>query len=91
MPDPTQIQCPEGVWTIVGTDQIFWYIQKMDNRPTKYLFTYRMTGNAAPTAQTEGVPIFMSDEKKLIFALDGIDVYVMALGADGRVRYDWTW
>jgi hypothetical protein len=91
MPNPQLTNCADGVWQLIATDQIFGYLFKMDNKPNKYLFTYRLTGQPAPTEATEGTPIFVTDEKKFVISGLGIDIYVMAVGGDGRVRYDWWW
>jgi acyl-coenzyme A synthetase/AMP-(fatty) acid ligase len=91
MPDPIRIVCHKDVWTPVALDQIMGYLYPMDKRPSMYLYTSRMTGNPAPTERSEGVPIFTNKDYKFIIALDAIDLYVMAVGADGAVRYDWTY
>jgi hypothetical protein len=91
MPDPFTTQCPDGVWTLIASDQIMGYLYKQNNSPAKYLYTSRMTGNPAPINRTEGVPVFTGIDYKFIIALGAIDIYIMAIGADGAVRYDWTW
>jgi len=92
MPDPiTPIACPADEWTLVAADQIMGYIYRMSTSPNLYLYTSRMTGNPAPTLRSEGVPILLNQDYKFIIALGAIDLYVMAVGADGAVRYDWTW
>ena len=91
MPNPATTNCTAGVWTLIATDQIFGYLYSKKRGPAKYLYTYRLTGEAAPTSSDEGVPIFISDEKKFIISGLGIDIYVMAVGSDGAVRYDWWW
>ena len=92
MPNPdSNILCIEGLWTPVALDQIMGYIWRMNKLPAMYLYTYRMEGEPAPTDRTEGAPIFTNQDFKFIIALGAIDLYVMAIGADGAVRYDWTW
>jgi len=81
MPNPQIIDCPAGVWTKIATDQIFGYLYPNNKKPIKYLYTYRLTGGAAPTNGNEGAEIFLTDERKI----------VIAIGDDGAVRYDWWW
>lgn len=91
MPNPVTIDCPAGVWTLIAEDQIFGYIYSMNKTPAMYLYTYRLTGEVAPTDSAEGTPVFIKDEKKFIISGLGIDIYIMAVGSDGAVRYDWWW
>jgi hypothetical protein len=91
MPNPQIVQCPQNQWTLIATDQIFGYLYSMSKKPESYLFTYRLTGEPAPTEITEGSPIFRTDEKKFIISGVGIDIYVMAVGNSGAIRYDWWW
>jgi hypothetical protein len=91
MPNPVVVQCPRDTWTLIGTDQVFGYIYPADTKPIKYLYTYRLTGEAAPTTLYGAIPIFQTEEKKLIISGVGIDIYIMAIGNDGAVRYDWWW
>jgi hypothetical protein len=51
-----------------------------------YLHTYRTTGLAAPTLQTEGVPI-TTISADISFSA-GADVYIWCIGAAGSVRVD---
>ena len=88
MANPVIVDCPEGEWTSVATNVTTGQIKKIGKKPNLYLETYRMTGNAAPTSQTEGAPAFQISDSEQISATAGIDVYIMAVGADGRVRVD---
>jgi len=87
---PTTIPCNEGTWTLVGENQIFGYIIKRNTMPEKYICTYRMTGEAEPTYTDEGSQLFLENNRELRISLEAIDIYVMALGADGEVEYEWT-
>jgi hypothetical protein len=92
MPNPVTIPCPENIWTLVEDDQVFGFLYKKKNNPNRYLYTYRLTGEAAPTDRSEGAAIFEDGKNcKFIIAGLGIDIYVMAVGGDGEVRYDWWW
>jgi hypothetical protein len=90
MPDPTVKLCPQDAWTKVATDQIFGFLQKMSGKPEKYLFTYRMTGNPPPLSNSEGAVIFSTGENERMFYFEGVDIYVMPVGANGVVRADFT-
>jgi len=89
MPNPSIVNCQQDTWTLIASDQIFGYIYPVNKRPDKFLYTYRLTGEAAPTLKTEGITIFQTEEKKMVIAFAAIDIYVMAIGNDGSVRYDW--
>lgn len=49
----------------------------------RYLQTYRNTGDAAPKSKKEGVGFI---NKLFIYPDNTIDLYIMPLGSDGRVR-----
>jgi hypothetical protein len=86
--NPVQVNCPEGEWTKVATDVTTGNIKKLSVAPAKYLETYRLTGEAAPTSSFEGAEVFTVQNPGDISADAGIDVYVMAVGSDGKVRAD---
>lgn len=88
MANPIIVTCDENVWTKVATNVTEGQVKKIDNKPHRYLETYRMTGNAAPTDREEGIPAFMTAYSELISASAGIDVYIMAIGDNGKVRVD---
>jgi len=87
MADPVFVDCTADAWVPVATNVITGQIWKASNAPRLYLQTYRMTGGAAPTDQAEGVPALISGND-VISATAAIDVYIMAVGAAGRVRVD---
>ena len=89
MANPVIIECPAGVWTLVASNVTAGRIKMASTAPNAYLETYRMTGNPAPTDQSEGVPAFPFDGATAdIEAAAAIDVYIMAVGKDGKVRAD---
>jgi hypothetical protein len=89
MADPVIIECPAGVWTLVASNVTAGRIKMASTAPNQYLETYRMTGNPAPTDQSEGVPAFPDDGATAeILSAAPIDVYIMAVGKDGKVRAD---
>jgi hypothetical protein len=89
MSNPNFVNCPANTWTKVATNVITGQVWR-DKTTVKYLHTYRETGDAAPTDRAEGMPIFVQEESdhESISAVSGIDVYIYAIGEDGRVRVD---
>ena len=88
MADPTIVQCPADVWTLVTSNVTAGRIHKLDSRPNSYLQTYRMTGNPAPVNVEEGAVTMVIENSDTIESAAPIDVYIMARGRDGRVRVD---
>ena len=88
MANPVSVPCTAGEWTPVAINVTTGQIKKLDSRPNLYLETYRMTGGDVPASRSEGVPIFLGTNAETISAAAAIDVYIMAIGADGRVRVD---
>ena len=86
MADPVIIACPVDIWTKIATDVTTGQVHTLDKGPKVYLHTYRDTGGAAPTSQSEGVKI--SESSIPIEAVSGIDVYIMPLRVSGSVRVD---
>ena len=91
MPNPNQVTCLVDAWTKVATNVItdngsLW---KMNSVPSLYLYTYRLTGQAAPTLKTEGVPIFQGCNKNHeSISASGIDLYIFPVNEAGQVRVD---
>ena len=88
MPNPVTINLTANTWELVATDVTGGYAKKLSNNPAKYVETYRLTGQPAPTDRTEGAEMFVNTNKDKIESPVGIDCYIMAIGADGKVRMD---
>lgn len=88
MADPTRVTCTANTWKKVASNVTSGQVGKLNKRPNLYLQTYRMSGNAAPTSGTEGIPVFVNSDSEEISAAAGIDIYIMAVGNDGEVRVD---
>ena len=90
MADPVFIPVPEGVWTLVAENVVTGLLWKQQNRNTKIIQTYRATGGAAPTLQTEGVEAFTDGDNKpeIISSSLRIDVYLWSIGGASQVRAD---
>lgn len=85
---PVFEDCPAGEWTIVATNVTVGQIHMITLTPGLYQQTYRDTGEAAPTLESDGVPAFPGGEPLAISADAPIDVYIWPKGAAGRVRVD---
>lgn len=83
--DPVRVPVTEGGWRIVATNVTNVSISVLETRPT-YAWTYRLTGGAAPTDATEGVP--MGSITKIFCAVSAVDIYIWCNGQDGEVRRD---
>lgn len=84
MANPALIDTPADQWTKVAdsvTSGIVW----IKNTSVEYLQTYRVAADPVPTSRDEGVPL---NDAAVISDLAAIDVYVYAIGGDGRVRVD---
>jgi hypothetical protein len=88
MGNPVLVACAKDSWTKVATNVQTGFIQQVSGAPNGYLQTYRDTGDAAPTLETQGVVAFEKDITEPISATAGIDVYIWAHRAAGSVRVD---
>lgn len=84
MANPVLVDCHEGQWTLVATNQTAGIIHVLKDE-AKYLHTYRVTGDTAPTTIEEGVRF---DTQLNISDSAGIDIYVWCQIQDGKVRVD---
>lgn len=82
---PALVDCPADQWTKVADGITSGTLRLILTSPKKYLWTYVADLGAAPTDLTDAVPL--EDGQALVFA-DASDVYVYAIGAAGRVRFD---
>ncbi len=87
MANPIFVDCPAGTWTLVAEKVITGFVRNKLRGP-QYLQTYRVHGDSTPTEQSEGIQIFVDSDTATISATADIDVYIMALGKDGKVRVD---
>lgn len=87
MSNPSLITCPKDTWTKVAANVTFGYVYIKEADPCKYLHTYRMAGETAPTSLDIPEALALEDSAK-IRSMVNIDVYIMPVGADGKVRVD---
>ena len=88
MANPKFISCPKNVWKKVADNQVSGQIWKTSSAPRTYLQTYREHGNSAPVDSSEGVSVFVENNYAEIKSSSPVDVYIMALNKNGRVRVD---
>lgn len=89
MANPSTVACPAGQWTKVATNVNSGVLWKKSSKPFGYWYTYRETGQAAPTLFSEGVPIFRGPNKDSeIINASAIDIYIWAKALAGSVRVD---
>lgn len=89
MANPLKVPCPANVWTKVATGVTSGTVVKLDSTPAKYLQTYRLTGETAPSDDTDAGILFEFDKNSAEIGHNvSIDVYVKAVTAAGAVRVD---
>lgn len=93
MANPLGVDCNANQWTPVATNVTAGMIWVINGAPKKYYITYRDTADPAPTDLTDAILFDRFDEEGSypgmpISASTGIDVYIWADGAAGRVRVD---
>lgn len=91
MADPVTVACTAGQWTKVATNVTGGIVHLLTGVTQLWLQTYRLTGVAAPTLKSEGIPFgkdSISKETESISASAAIDVYVWPTQSNGSVRVD---
>lgn len=83
--NPAIVTCTKDQWTKVITAQVSGRIHVLNDSPSAYYQTYRLTGESAPTDLTEAVKLTNTLEMSSTAA---IDVYVYAKDKAGSVRVD---
>lgn len=87
MADPSVQTLTKDVWTKVATNVVSGYVHIL-KKSVQYLQTYRDNGGAVPAAGDPSEGAELNFPGTPIEASAGIDVYIMPLRADGRVRVD---
>ena len=100
MADPNVVDIStEWVWQKVATAVVSGIIHRITTT-VYYYQTYRLTGEAAPSAPTQGtipeeaVRLFTQSKSEEISSSDPIDVYIMVANQDddandtGKIRVD---
>ena len=86
--NPVIVPCAVGAWTKIATAVTAGRVYKLSTQPAGYMQTIRVTGDLAPTANTDGADLFDNAKSEPIASDSAIDVYVKAIGAAGSVRVD---
>lgn len=86
MANPVDVDCPVGVWTPVAVNVITGMLYRKEIGAI-YLYTYRLTGQAAPSDEVGTAQIFIDEEssQEVIAASAGIDVYIKCKNKSGAV------
>lgn len=98
MADPQIVNIPEWTWTKVATAVTTGVIHRLESK-VYYYQTFRLTGEAAPTAPTQGtIPVeavrIFDAGSEIISSSELIDVYIMGANSDddaidvGKIRID---
>lgn len=88
MANPAIINVPADQWTKVATAVTSGLIHRIETDPNKYLQTFRLTGEAAPTNITDGALAFKNGDPEIISNSVNIDVYIYPVKKSGVVRVD---
>ena len=86
--NPVPVSCTADTWTKVATSVKSGMIHKLTKIDTKYLQTFRLTGEAAPTLKSEGVVVFENSSSATISSTVDIDVYIYSIGVTSTIRVD---
>lgn len=86
MANPVIIDCPADTWTKVATAVTSGLVHIFVGEKLKWLQTYRLTGEAAPTDKSDAIALV--EPTDTISASSAIDVYVYPNGGAGKVRVD---
>lgn len=87
--NPQIFACPENVWVMVANGVTSGTLHRLDVLPEHYLHTYRLKNDPGPVNNEDAALLFSGTSVFAAISNDvDIDVYVKAIGADGRVRLD---
>lgn len=86
--NPVVITCTADTWVRVVENKTAGTIDRLSVAPNVYKRTYRLTGQAAPTDDTDAALMFGESNQHVISHSAAIDVYVKAVRVDGSVRVD---
>lgn len=92
MANPNIVTCTASTWTAVATNVTSATLHLITGRfvdvgsANVWIHTYRLTGGAAPTDETDAYP-FEEDSAKYTHSAP-IDIYVKSKNVTGTVRVD---
>lgn len=87
--NPAVVECPESVWVKVAEGVTSGTIHRLVTLPEHYLHTYRNANDPAPIDNSDAALLFSGVSVFAAISNDtSIDVYVKAIGANGRIRVD---
>lgn len=91
MPDPSVIDLPVNVWTLIAANILTGYVDRRNFNPSAYYITSRPAGLAPPPVTDPDDDAFLGAAK--FIECDGIDLksnvptdyYMLCTGIEGRV------
>ena len=87
--NPAVVECPKNVWVKVAAEITSGTIHRLVTLPEHYLHTYRNANEPAPSDNSDAALLFSGVSVFAAVSNDvNIDVYVKAIGANGRIRVD---
>ena len=86
--DPVVITCTADTWIKVATAKLTGTIYRLSVLPNLYKQTVRVTGNPAPTDDSDAALIFGKGDQESPSYDSAVDIYIKAVGAAGSVRVD---
>ena len=87
--NPVVVECPENIWVIVAEAVTSGTLHRLITSPEHYLHTYRKADDPAPIDNSDAALLFSGVSVFAAVSNDAsIDVYVKAIGANGRIRVD---
>jgi len=86
MANPVITAVTKGAWVKVATNVTCVNVQILNTLPSAYSWTYRATGDPAPTLATEKVPLEFPGRD--FASQNDFDLYVWCDGDNGSVRVD---
>ena len=88
--NPAIIACPADTWVLVATGVLVGTIYRRSAIPRLYLQTIRISGDPAPTDDSDAAELFIaSGNNESSISSDAIvDIYVKAVRVAGEIRVD---
>lgn len=85
--NPITFTLSKGVWTKIIASERTGQIHRLPTADgDRYLITHRLPGQAAPTDTSDAIYL---EDQSTEFEFDGsVDIYMMAVDSNGKVRVD---
>ena len=83
--NPVSIPCAANAWQLVAENVLTGTIYRTSTRPGAYIQTILIAGDPLPINNNEAAAIFTKSDESSISSDSAIDVYIKAIGKDGKV------